>query len=165
MTVRTCRYLKPFMVNIRRASLSDAADISILHTGSFHRGWSEADVQELLQGPGRIAFIMTVDKQAAGFLMAQSVCDEAEIVSLAVASQFRRRGFGTRLLAALEADLLMGECLSISLEVDEANAGAIKLYHRHGFRQVGFRKEYYISLCGQRTNALILMKNVHADDQ
>ncbi len=145
-----------------KAKSSDAHAIATLHRGSFCKGWREADVQGLLKSAGSLAFIIRIDAQLAGFLLARSLCGEAEIISLAVDRLHRRRGLASRLLAALETGLVRDRCTRIFLEVDETNVDAIQLYYRYGFEKAGLRKNYYASQRGQRTNALVLMKNIYA---
>lgn len=44
---------------------------------------------------------------------------------------------------------------NISLEVNEKNDIAIKLYEKYGFKKVGIRKKYYNGI----DNAIIMTKN------
>ena len=152
-------------VDTRRALPGDALVIAELHASNFRQGWSEEAVRKILQADGNVSFVALMDARTVGFLLARAVCDEAEIISLAVDSAFRRRGCGSHLLAALEVELLSGYCNRIFLEVDETNVDAVKLYGRHGFVKVGLRHAYYTSTRGQCTNALVLTKNMEMTDK
>jgi len=66
-----------------------------------------------------------------------------EILNLAVAPEYRRRGLASRLLGLV---LKIGKRLGVArvfLEVRESNVAARALYCRQGFGQVGVRKGYY----------------------
>jgi ribosomal protein S18 acetylase RimI-like enzyme len=58
-------------------------------------------------------------------------------LAIAVVPNARGKGVGSALLDALLAQARADGHGSISLSVDRANAGAIGLYERHGFRRVG----------------------------
>jgi ribosomal protein S18 acetylase RimI-like enzyme len=58
-------------------------------------------------------------------------------LAIAVVPSARGKGVGSALLAALLARAREDGYPSISLSVDRNNAGAIGLYQRHGFAQVG----------------------------
>ena len=67
---------------------------------------------------------------------------EAEVHTIAVAPEHRRRGIGQALLRGLlaHADAVHAE---VFLEVRTDNDPAIALYEAHGFSTVGLRKRYY----------------------
>ena len=58
-------------------------------------------------------------------------------LAIAVVPNARGRGIGTALLETLLRQARSAGYPTISLSVDRANAGAIELYGRHGFEQVG----------------------------
>ena len=64
---------------------------------------------------------------------------EAEILNLAVAPAWRRRGVGRALIGAIW-ESLAGD---VYLEVRESNEGARRFYETLGFQAVGLRPEYY----------------------
>jgi ribosomal-protein-alanine N-acetyltransferase len=75
-----------------------------------------------------------------GFSLARRVADEEwEVLNLAVAAAFRRRGIGRRLLG----DLLERRRGEFFLEVRESNRAARELYERAGFRTITKRLQYY----------------------
>jgi [ribosomal protein S18]-alanine N-acetyltransferase len=68
---------------------------------------------------------------------------EAYVQTIAVASDRRRAGVGTALLTDLLEDARRRGCSHVDLEVRADNGDAIRLYERHGFRQIGIRRGYY----------------------
>ncbi len=68
---------------------------------------------------------------------------DAEIYKLAVESENRRQGIGSRML---ERFLSMARSRGVTdcyLEVRPSNKGAIAFYHLHGFVEHGTRRAYY----------------------
>lgn len=66
-----------------------------------------------------------------------------EVLNLAVAPEFRRRGIGGALLRAGLGALRHRKVGEVFLEVRESNHSAQALYLAHGFRPVGQRSAYY----------------------
>jgi ribosomal-protein-alanine N-acetyltransferase len=90
------------------------------------------------------------------------VADEAEILTLAVRPETRRRGIGARLVraAAVRAADLGAERLL--LEVAQDNVAARGLYARCGFIEVGRRRGYYARPGAAAADALTLALNLPA---
>ncbi|HZZ42410.1 MAG TPA: GNAT family N-acetyltransferase [Tepidisphaeraceae bacterium] len=65
------------------------------------------------------------------------------IYSLAVASEFRGKGIGLKLLDAMVDSLAARGVRRVYLEVDAANEAAMRLYDRAGFRRLGSLPDYY----------------------
>lgn len=129
---------------LRAASQADAPEIARLHGESFARPWSAREVAALLAPPG--AALVTsdhADGTLAGFIIGRIVVDEAEILSVAVASSGRRRGKGRTLVRAF-LDLASARgARRIFLEVAAGNSNARALYERAGFQVTGVRRAYY----------------------
>ena len=79
------------------------------------------------------------DGTVAGFSVHRATDEgEWELLNIAVAPEFRRRGVARELLAALPAG-------RIFIEVRASNGAARRLYESAGFRSVGVRRNYYHS--------------------
>ncbi len=74
--------------------------------------------------------------EVSGFMVSREIAGEIEVLNLATASETRRQGIATQLLASLDAE-------DVFLEVRESNRPARKLYEKLGFVVVGTRPEYY----------------------
>ncbi len=94
----------------------------------------------------------------AGFCLAQTALDEAELLTLAVLPEARRKGVGKSLLASLETALVQAGATRLFLEVSEDNRAALALYRSAGFHPTGRRKSYYRDRKGTSADALILSK-------
>jgi len=129
---------------LRRATVLDLSAMSALHAASFEDAWSAEAFESLLAPPGTFAFVaIEVSSLASGFVLARVAADEAEILTLAVRPNVRRRGIGRALMQEAAACAHNMGAISMFLEVSEFNAQARGLYSALGFRAVGRRKGYY----------------------
>lgn len=94
--------------------------------------------QELEKGRG---LGLWENAQLVAFILYRDQKDVWDITLLATDLKRRRKGDMSHLLGALAARRPEG--VEIWLEVHEANAPAVNLYKKLGFRQVGSRPGYY----------------------
>ncbi|MFT3688752.1 GNAT family N-acetyltransferase [Paenirhodobacter sp.] len=116
------------------------ADLAALHARCFTtpRPWSEGEFRDLLAAP--FTFLLTAPQ---GFLLGRVIAGEAELLTLAVAPEARRRGTGRALLAGFAETARARGADSAFLEVAEDNAPARALYAAAGWREAGRRRGYY----------------------
>ncbi len=145
---------------LSEATTRDAAAIATLHGKSFHRGWSDGEIESLLLDRNVIAHRAMVGRGLAGFILSRMAIDEAEILSVAIAPARRGRGLSRRLLDLHLRRLAGIGVHRVFLEVDEGNIPARKLYARAGFRDVGRREAYYLDEGGRSTAALVLRRDL-----
>ena len=143
---------------LSEAGPRDARALAALHGVSFHRGWSDGEFERLLFDRNVVAHRAMVGRSLIGFILSRLVLDEAEILSIAVASARRGRGLARQLLDINLRRLVGLGARQVFLEVDEGNVPALRLYRRAGFRDVGQRKAYYPA--GRGSAALILRRDL-----
>ena len=86
-----------------------------------------------------------------------TVLDEAQIINVATAPDFRGRGYAKEVISAVFEECKKREIAFISLEVRESNDIATKLYTSFGFTIEGKRKDFYKN---PKENALVMIKNL-----
>lgn len=79
----------------------------------------------------------------AGFIIYRLIANEAEILNVVVAKNFRGKNLGKNLLNYAIDDLKAKNAQTIFLEVNERNSVALNLYTRKGFKKYGSRPKYY----------------------
>lgn len=131
--------------------------LAALHASAFPAPWDAAAFADLLSQAG--VFAETLDD---GFILIRVVADEAEILTLAVRPEARRRGLGARLVETGAARAAALGAARLFLEAAEDNAAARALYAAAGFAETGRRRGYYPREGGGRTDALILSLNLTA---
>ena len=125
------------MPAIRRGGPADLQAVAAIQECSPEA--ADWPVQDYLEQTFRVA---EVEGTAAGFLVARTLIPgEHEILNLAVAREFRRRGVASGLLR----EFLQNIQGDVYLEVRASNFAALNLYKSMGFQEVGSRKRYYAS--------------------
>ena len=124
--------------------------MAAVHAASFPEGerWDAASFATLLADP---TVFGTLHPDGAIALF-RAVADEAELLTIAVLPEVRRRGLGRTLLQDGMRDAARRGAARMFLEVAAANARAVALYERAGFHAVGRRAGYY----GPGRDALVM---------
>jgi ribosomal-protein-alanine N-acetyltransferase len=125
------------MTSIRRGGADDLDTVAAIQQASPGAArWNAADYLEQ-------DFLVALEgNRIVGFLVARTVAaDEREILNLAVAPDFRRKGVARELVNSA----LGGFRGDVYLEVRESNGVARELYKSLGFKELSKRKEYYDS--------------------
>ncbi len=145
---------------IADAALRDVAPIARLHAASFRRGWSEDEIERLLTDRSVVAHRAMIGSNFAGFIISRFAADEAEILTVAVASKYRGRSIARSLVRHHLGRLMAFGVRAVFLEVEEGNVAALKLYRRAGFVEAGRRKGYYPKDSGKAAGALVLRRDL-----
>lgn len=120
-----------------------AAILALAQASESAPHWSEkAYVQALSGGPGRCLFVVE-DSEVRGFAVGSMVEEQAEIESVVVSANSRRRGLGRGLCKSVIEWARAAGARPIALEVRAGNLGAIALYESLEFCVVGRRRLYY----------------------
>src|SRR5262245_30085237 len=123
------------MIAIRRAGAGDLHAVAAIQEVSS--GAARWNVAEYLEQDFLVAI---AENRVVGFLVVRTVADgEREILNLAVAPDFRRKGVA-RTLFQQGMENFFGD---VFLEVRESNEAAIELYKSLGFKDVSRRVGYY----------------------
>ena len=117
--------------------------IAALERACFSRPWSEESLQGELWNDSAVVIVAEGEDGAVlGYAGLQTVLDEGYINNVAVDEQYRRQGIADELIAAF-VRFGQAKLAFLTLEVRASNAPAIALYAKHGFVEVGRRKNYY----------------------
>jgi ribosomal-protein-alanine N-acetyltransferase len=141
-------------IAIRPIGVEAAALLAALHAASFppNQAWDEAAIALMLDLPGHFGLIAVNGATPEGFALGRVQAFEAEILTLAVLPEARRKGLGWALLDGLLTEAKRCGALEVFLEVAANNAPAKALYARAGAAEVGRRPRYY----ADGTDALVL---------
>ena len=117
--------------------------IAALERACFSRPWSEESIQDELWNDSAVIIVAEgEDGTVLGYAGLQTVLDEGYINNVAVDETYRRQGIADELIAAF-VRFGRARLAFLTLEVRASNAPAIALYAKHGFVEVGRRKNYY----------------------
>ena len=117
--------------------------------------WTRGNFADALDN----GYICRVDEtesgEIRGYAVLMPVVDEAELLTIGVATAQQRKGLGRAILNEM-LDAARGRNMRrVFLEVRSGNAAAIALYRSAGFSEVGLRRGYYQNASG-RDDALVM---------
>ena len=143
-------------LQLRPMSVNDVAAVAALEREVFapshHTPWSERAFSDDFAEPGHIWWVAHDEGELIGYAGGVLAGGEVQVSNVAVAEGRRREGIAGRLLARVTYDGQMLGATTSSLEVDVDNEGALSLYRRLGYREVGRRPNYY----GKGHDALVM---------
>jgi ribosomal-protein-alanine N-acetyltransferase len=145
---------------VEPATLRDAPRLSQLHRAAFHRGWGTDEFEQMLIERNTLAHRLRLGASVIGFIVSRIAADEAEILSVAVATAHRGRGHARALLQMHLGHLAGHGVKTVFLEVEDDNRPARALYERAGFRVVGRRERYYKTAGGEQLNAVVMRRDL-----
>ncbi len=147
---------------------ADLPEISRIYGESFEEPYPEPVVVSLLQTPGawcRLAGLVSGETWApAGFAIARTILNEAEVLSIGTRPEARRRGVAAALLTEVISEAGRRRARVVHLEVGEDNPGAVALYLAHGFETVGRRPDYYRRADRSRVAALLMSRSINPQE-
>ena len=148
-----------FIMNLKlsKMSIEDLKSIKNVLASDFDNFWSFDVLEEELECDNSYVIVAKVDENTiVGFAALKVILDEADIMNIVVKKDFRHNGIGSVLLENLinySKDLNLK---TITLEVNENNLSAIRLYDKFSFDKLGIRKNYYDG----KSDAIIMSKKL-----
>jgi ribosomal-protein-alanine N-acetyltransferase len=128
---------------LRPLAACDLMVAAAVHAGSFDDAWTEGAIGELLAMPGAFGILACLGDQPVGLVIALAMGPDAEILTLGVLPDCRRRGVARGLLALAGERAGAVGCERLLLEVAEDNEAARNLYRNLGFVDIAHRPAYY----------------------
>ncbi len=128
---------------VRRMTMEDGAAVAEMEHQLFSDAWSEKSILETLDQTNTICLIAEKAGRTAGYLLAYTAADEAEIARIAVVKELQRQGAARALLTELESVCGSEGIKKILLDVRSGNSAARALYANAGFKEDGIRQRFY----------------------
>jgi len=124
----------------------------------FHNFTTISKVDEDLNNP-LIHYYILVKDVVLGYISLWIDEDKAQINSLVILLEQRKKGYGSKLLEFTINKLNEIGVKDLTLEVRPSNTVALKLYEKEGFKQVAVRKNYY----NNGEDAFLMYKRLGSD--
>ncbi len=135
------------------------SDVLAVEEATFSIPWTKQDFErEIKENALAVYFVAKAEDKIVGYAGMWHVVTEGHITNVAVLSEYRQQGIGDALMDALEQVAMEREMIGITLEVRVGNGPAQKMYHKHGYRPEGLRKNYYADT---KEDAVIMWKYFH----
>ena len=139
-------------IKISTIMLNDLEQIKKNLQTDFDDFWNFEIFKEELANNNSMYLVLRYENEIVSFGGIKIILDEADIMNIVTKKDKRNQGFAKFLLNELITIAEEQNCKTITLEVDENNLPAIKLYKDFEFKDVGKRKNYY-----KNGNTAILM--------
>lgn len=151
-------------IELAAGKSSDLDDVITVMNAAFDErfgeAWTRSQCAGILPMPGvHLVVARNGDGRTAGFALFRIIADEAELLLLGVAPEFRRRGIGSTLLRHFIREAQKSGASVVHLEVREGNPAVI-MYRDAGFTCVGRRRKYYRGRYGGEYDALTLNREI-----
>ncbi len=121
----------------------DNEKISQLEIKCFNSPWSLQMIEDTYSTNNFVGYVCEEDGEIIGYIGLIFDNWDGSILNIAVDSEYRKNGIGTKLME-LAIEFLKGRDIeNLYLEVAKSNLNAQSLYTKLGFQAVGIRKKYY----------------------
>lgn len=128
---------------ISEMNLQDLENIKDCLLTDFDNFWSYNILKQELENGKSKYFVAKQENEIVGFAGILLIINQVNIMNIVVKKDKRNFGIGSSLLEEIIRYSKIHNATSITLEVNEKNIPAIKLYKKYGFKQVGLRRKYY----------------------
>lgn len=139
-------------IEILSMSISDLDKIKNELEIDFDDFWNYNIFKQELENPNSQYFVALLDEEIVGFAGIWIAVDDIHITNIVTKKDLRNQGIAKKLLEHLLIVSKQKNLSSLTLEVNEKNIPAIKLYEKYHFQKIGQRKNYY----KQNENAIIM---------
>lgn len=139
-------------MEISKMSTSHLEEIKDILLTDFDDFWTYSVFKSELENPNSQYFVAIQDDEIVGFAGVWKAIDDMHITNIVTKISKRHLGIASTLLEKLIAISKEDQVDSLTLEVNENNTYAIKLYEKYNFKKIGLRKNYY----AQNENAIIM---------
>lgn len=130
-------------IKISTMMLNDLEQIKENLQTDFDDFWNFEIFKEELANTNSMYLVLKYENEIVSFGGIKFILDEADIMNIVTKKDKRNQGFAKFLLNELITMAKEQNCKTITLEVNENNLPAIKLYKNFKFKEIGKRKNYY----------------------
>lgn len=128
---------------IRNMTPDDIDEVFELEVACFSHPWTKnMFINELAQDTTTYK-VAEKDGKIVGYMGMYQAADEGNVTNIAVLPEYRRLGIASSLMKSFIASCIDKKLCFLTLEVRKSNIGAISLYKKYGFAEVGVRPKYY----------------------
>ena len=120
--------------------------------------WTRGQFQDSITA-GHELWLMQEGQLLAGYAVTMRVVDEMHLLTIGVLPELQRQGRGNRLLEYLLHRAQQQDLARMLLEVRTGNLAALALSARHGFHEIGRRKDYYAGH-QEREDAVVMVREL-----
>lgn len=120
-----------------------AEEIALIHGESFDKKWAGEEITSLFNNDNTYIITAVDAGKTIGFIIFRYLLGEAEIITVAVRPEYRKRSIASTILRGSISFLKANGGGRIHLEVAANDEAALNLYLKNGFTKTSIRKDYY----------------------
>lgn len=150
-------YPAPVGVKFRPMNQLDLVPAFSIEKNAYGKeAWTMAQLKEEFASKDRMYVVGEFGGELIAYAGVVNLAGTADVLTLTVADEHRRKGIGRELLRRLIDWSRTQKCEAIMLEVRVGNIDAIPLYESFGFIEISRRKDYY----GPGKTAIVMRKEL-----
>lgn len=130
-------------MTFREMLVEDLDQVMEIENDLISPPWTREGFFTFLLKDENMFFVVEEKGQILGYCSMQTVLDEGDILNVAVTRDRQKEGIGYFLVDSMLMLAAARGIHIVHLEVRESNGSARRLYQRLGFKEDGFRKNYY----------------------
>ncbi|USG61204.1 ribosomal protein S18-alanine N-acetyltransferase [Sneathiella marina] len=138
---------------------SHAGLAAALHQQCFAKPWDEASFISAMSIPGTVLVLASQENEPVALALYRYIGTEAEILTLGVLPDFRKRNIASTLLDRGGSYLNERQIETLWLDVGCRNHAALCLYKSQGFEEAGRRRNYY-NESGNKEDAIVMRRRI-----
>lgn len=146
---------------IRQMKIEDIPEIIDIEVQCFPIPWTHHAFRMETRNKLAVYQVAVVGRKIAAYGGMWLIMDEAHITNIAVHPEYRRQGFGRKIMEALIDEARQRSIQQMTLEVRKSNEAAIRLYKGMDFLVSGIRPGYYHD---NGEDAIIMWKELITSD-
>lgn len=146
------------MLRYRAMTADDLDAVAAAERRIYAFPWTRGNFADSLAA-GHGAWLAQEHGQMTGYAVMMQVLDEAHLLNITVLPELQRCGRGSAMLMHLFDQARARAVTRMLLEVRPGNLGGQALYRRHGFAEIGRRRDYYPAHEG-REDAIVMARDL-----
>jgi len=144
--------------SFRPMSAEDIDCVEGIERFVYSHPWTHGNFADSMEA-GYHCWIIENSGSVAGYCVVMIAAGEAHLLNLSIAAPLQRRGLGSELLVFVIRLAREHGASTVYLEVRASNIAGRALYARHGFAEIGRRRDYYPHDAG-REDAVTMEKKL-----
>lgn len=137
---------------------ADLDAVAAAETRIYAFPWTRGNFADSLAA-GHEAWLAKQAGRLTGYAIVMQVLDEAHLLNISVLPELQRSGFGSALLIHIFDQARIKAATRMLLEVRPGNISGQGFYKRHGFVEIGRRRDYYPAH-GGREDAIVMARDI-----
>lgn len=143
------------LMRLRKMEREDLPQVLKIEANNYQYPWSENIFNDCFTAISYTCWICEDDENIIGYAILSVAAGESHIMNISVDPEAQGLGVGKKMMEHL-IEIARKKAETMFLEVRPSNEGAIALYGKLGFNEVGLRKGYYPAANNEREDAVIL---------